>query len=250
MSHLQLVPESVEFAGNEVRALAPADPVDAEPLSDRWRELQERAERLDAQLAPRPAGRTGARVLVPLIAGLTVVLALLGGQPWQLPGRDGGGVADVPQSLLTFLLITAAVCVWVAGRVVRPQELLGSTGAVRLWWGLVAGAAVVSVTAALSLASYASGGGRPGELLVRSAVPLVPALLAGALARADGRTARIRVALGTGLVTVPLLALGWALLASAGSTAGLYDVLGMTLLAGAAPLLIAVAFVAADRRTR
>jgi hypothetical protein len=71
------------------------------------------------------------------------------------------------------------------------------------------------------------------------------------LAADRGRTARIRAALGTGLVTVPLAALGWALLASpAGATAGLPDVLAATGLSAVAPLSLAVAFVAADRRGR
>jgi hypothetical protein len=70
-------------------------------------------------------------------------------------------------------------------------------------------------------------------------------------ARRAGRAARIRVALGTGLVTLPLGALGWALLSSPDlSAAGLGDVLAMTGLAGVAPLILAVAFVAADRRGR
>jgi hypothetical protein len=50
---------------------------------------------------------------------------------------------------------------------------------------------------------------------------------------------------------VPLGALGWALLSSPDrSAAGLGDVLAMTGLAVAAPLVLAVAFVAADRRRR
>jgi hypothetical protein len=202
-----------------------------------------------------PTGPT-ARLVHPLAlaavgAGLTVVLALLGRQPWQLPQRDGSGVTAVPQSLVTFLLLSALICVWVAGRLVRPAETLRSTGAAQLWWALVAGAALVSLAADLSLASFAGTGQRPTDLLLRCAVPLVPAVLAGVLARNDGRAARIRVALGTGLVTLPLGALGWALLSSPDlSAAGLGDVLAMTGIAGVAPLILAVAFVAADRRGR
>ena len=244
---LQVVPDAVEprveFSGNQV---APA------PVSGRWAELAAEAARLDAELAALSAPRrerTGARVLLPVTAALTVLLALLGSQPWQLPGRVGGAVSAVPQSLLTFLLLCAAVCVWVAGRLVRPQEWLGSVVAVRVWWLVLAGAAVVSVTAALSLASYAGSDTRPGGLAARCLVPLVPAVLAGVLARADGRAARLRSALGTGLVTLPLAALGWALLAS-GSAATLTDALGMTLLSGLVPFALAIAFVAAERRTR
>jgi hypothetical protein len=190
-------------------------------------------------------------VLVAVGAGLTVLLALLGRQPWQLPQRDAGGVSAIPQSLLTFLLLCAVVCVWVAGRLVRPAETLRATAAAHTWWALVAGAALVSLAADLSLASFAGTGQRPTDLLLRCAVPVIPAVLAGVLARCDGRAARIRVALGTGLVTLPLGALGWALLSSADrSAAGLGDVLAMTGTAAFAPLALAVAFVAADRRGR
>jgi hypothetical protein len=197
-----------------------------------------------------------ARLVHPLVlaavgAGLTVVLALLGRQPWQLPQRDDGGVSTVPQSLLTFLVLCAVVCVWVAGRLVRPAETLRATAAAHMWWAVVAGAALVSLAADLSLASFAGTGQRPTDLPLRCAVPLVPAVLAGVLARRDGRAARIRVALGTGLVTLPLGALGWALLSSPDlSAAGLSDVLAMTCLAAVTPLALAVAFVAADRRGR
>jgi hypothetical protein len=247
-THLQPVSDVVEFRDNRVRddGAVPAAP------EGRFAELAAEAARLDAELdalTGRERTPTGARVLVPVTAGLTLLLALLGSQPWQLPTRVGGGVSAVPQSLLTFLLLCAAVCVWAAGRLVRPAETLGSATAVRVWWVVLAGSAVVSVTAALSLASYADSATRPGELAARCLVPLVPAVLAGVLARADGRAARIRAALGTGVVTLPLAGLGWALLAS-GSAATLTDALGTTLLTGVAPLAIAVAFVAADRRNR
>jgi hypothetical protein len=203
-----------------------------------------------------PARNTAVRTArLPVIAAttvaLTVVLALLGGQAWELPHRYGGGVSAVPQSLLTFLLLCAAGCLWCAGRVVQPAQTFRSPDAARIWWLVLAGSAVVSVTAALSLASYAGAGERPGHLLLRCAVPLVPAVLGGLLTRDDGRPARIRAALGTGVVTLPMTALGWALLASPAATpAGLPDVLAMTLSAGLAPFALAVAFVAADRRSR
>ncbi|WP_138757937.1 hypothetical protein [Modestobacter altitudinis] len=229
--------------GNRVDHLPEETPHDGAVLAD----LLRRAEALDDRAARERAPRVAGPLLVG--AALTVVLALLVRQPWQLPSRGVSGVADVPQSLLTFLLLAAAACVWAAGRWVRPAETLTSGGAAHLWWALVSGAALVSVAAALSLASYAGTGDRPADLVVRCAVPLVPAVLAGVLAAGAGRAARVRAALGTGLVTVPLGSLGWALLSSsARSTAGLADVLGMTALAAVAPLLLAVAFVAADRR--
>jgi hypothetical protein len=228
--------------------------VDSDPGRDGvWSNLLRRAEALDAHTPARPAIHR-LRPFAGMIAvgaGLTVVLALLARQPWQLPQRDGGGVSDVPQSLLSFLMLCAATCVWTAGRLTRPAQTLRSPAGAQLWWALTAGAALVSVTADLSLASFAGTGERPADLLVRWAVPVVPAVLAGLLARDDGRAARVRMALGTGLVTVPLGGLGWALLSSSDrSTAGLGDVLAMTGLAALAPLALAVVFVAADRRLR
>jgi len=215
-------------------------------------DLLRRAEALDARMAAESAPRVP-RTAGPVLAGavLTVVLVLLSRQTWELPQRGATGVTDVPQSLLTFLLICAALCVWTAGRLVRPADTLRSTLAAQTWWALVAGSALVSLAAALSLASFAGTGQRPEDLLLRCAVPLVPAVLAGLLAADAGRPARIRAALGTGLVTVPMAAVGWALLSSPPrSSAGLDDVLGMTVLAAVAPLALAVAFVAADRRDR
>ena len=199
--------------------------------------------------APRaPVGRAavGLPALAAVGAGLTVVLVLLGQQDWPLPLRDGGGMSDVPQALLSFLVPVAAACVWTAARLARPA---GPPAVVRVWWGLLIGAAVVSVAAVLSLASFAGAAQQPGDLVVRGLVPVVPAALAGVLVSEAGRRARIRAALGTGLVTVPLCALGWALAATAGS-AGLTDVLATTGLAGVAPLGLAVAAVAVDRRGR
>jgi hypothetical protein len=215
-----------------------------------WADLSRRAEALDALVSAEPRARSlRPAVLVLVGGGLTVLLALLGRQSWQLPQRDASGMSAVPQSLVTFLLLSAALCLWAAGRLVRPAETLRSAGAAHLWWVLVAGAALVSLAADLSLASFAGTGQRPTDLLVRCAVPVVPAVAAGVLAAEAGRAARIRAALGTGLVTLPLGALGWALLSSSvRSTAGLGDVLAMTGLAGVVPLALAVAFVAADRR--
>ncbi|NYJ07958.1 hypothetical protein [Petropleomorpha daqingensis] len=182
-------------------------------------------------------------------AALAVVLAMLAGQRWQLPLRTAGSVSHVPQSLVCFLLVCAGACLWAAGKATRPAETFRSPTAAQLWWVLTAGAAVVSITAALSLAADAGAHLQPTVLLARWLVPFVPAVLAGVLARRDGRGARIRAALGTGAVTLPLFAVGWALYASpAGVALATADVVSMVLLAGAAPFALAVAFVAAERR--
>ncbi|MQA36255.1 hypothetical protein [Modestobacter roseus] len=235
--------------GNAVAPLADAERP-ALPENPVMADLMRRAEALDARAAagttPRAMGPAG---LLGSLIGLTVLLTVLGRQPWQLPGRDGGGVSDVPQSLVSFLLISVLLCLCGA-RLVRPARLLPTVPAVRLWWALVLGSAAVSVAAALSLASFSTAAERPADLLVRCLVPVVPAVLAGLLASTAGRAVRVRLALGTGLVTVPLTGLGWALLSSAPvSTATFADVLAVTGIAGAAPLAVAVAFVAADRHT-
>jgi hypothetical protein len=194
-------------------------------------------------LLRRPLG------MASVIAGLTLVLALLARQPWQLPQRDGGGVADVPQSLISFLVLCALLCGWLAGRLARPAATLRSAAELATWWAIVIGAAAVSLAAALSLASHAGTGQEPEHLLVLCAVPMIPAVLVGFLAGEDGRAARVRLALGTGVVTVPLGVLGWALLSTVSAVA-LVDVLAMTVMSTALPFVLAVAFVAADRRSR
>ena len=182
-------------------------------------------------------------------AALAVVLGMLSGQRWQLPGRVAGAVADVPQSLVCFLLVCAAACLWAAGKATRPAETFRSPTSAQLWWALTAGAAAVSIAADLSLAADAGAHLQPTALLARWLVPFVPAVLAGVLARRDGRAARVRAALGTGAVTLPLFAVGWALYASPGGVAlATADVVSTVLMAGVAPFALAVAFVAAERR--
>ena len=201
--------------------------------------------------APVPVPRARAGRIALVTVALAVVLALLAAQPWPLPERTGGAVSDVPRSLLNFLVLAAGACLWAAGRATRPRETFRSPAAARVWWTTVVLAAAVSVAAALSMASYAGEGERPGGLLVRWMVPFAPALVAGVLARTDGRAARVRAALGTGVVTLPLFALGWALVAASGAfPLVLADVVVLTLLVGVAPFALAVAFVAADRRRR
>jgi hypothetical protein len=187
--------------------------------------------------------------LVATTATLAVVLGLLAGQPWPLPGRTAGAVSDVPQSLVCFLLVCAGACLWAAGKATRPAETFRSRSSAMLWWGVAAGAAVVSVAADLSLAADAGAHLQPTALLARWLVPVVPAVLAGVLARRDGRGARVRAALGTGAVTLPLFAVGWALYASPGGVAlAPADGAAVVRMGGAAPFARALAFVAAERR--
>ena len=201
--------------------------------------------------APEPVRAPASRwaPLLATTAALAVVLALLAGQRWPLPARAAGVVSQVPQPLVTFLLVCAGACLWAAGRATRPADTFRSPTSPQLWWALTAGAAVVSIAADLSLAADAGAHLQPTALLARWLVPVVPAVLAGVLARRDGRGARVRAALGTGAVTLPLFAVGWALYASPGGVAlAPADVVSMVLMAGAAPFALAVAFVAAERR--
>jgi hypothetical protein len=150
---------------------------------------------------------------------------------------------------VSFLLVCTGVCLWAAGKAVRPAGTFRSPTAAQLWWATTGAAALVSIAAALSLAADAGAHQPPGALLARWLVPAVPAVVAGVLARRDGRAARIRAALGTGVVTVPLFAVGWALFASPGGVVlPTADVVSMVLLAGVTPFALAVAFVAAERR--
>lgn len=195
------------------------------------------------------APASGWAPLLATTAALAVVLALLAGQRWQLPTRAASAVSAVPQSLVGFLLVCAGACLWAAGRATRPADTFRSPTSAQLWWVLTIGAAVVSVAADLSLAADAGAHLQPTALLARWLVPVVPAVVAGVLARREGRAARIRAALGTGAVTLPLFAVGWALYASPGGVAlAPADVVSMVLLAGATPFALAVAFVAAERR--
>src|SRR3954452_15632735 len=82
--------------------------------------------------------------LVATTAALAVVLALLAGQRWQLPGRTAGAVSDVPQSLVCFLLVCAAASLWAAGKATRPAGAFRSPTSAQLWWVLTAGGAVRS----------------------------------------------------------------------------------------------------------
>ncbi|MGY1603694.1 hypothetical protein [Geodermatophilus sp. SYSU D00815] len=230
-AHLQLVTDEV---AEPAVAAPPAEPAVAAP---------------PAEPAPATAPTAGVLRIAGTTVALAVVLGLLGSQGWPLPGRTADGVTDVPRSLVHFLLVCAALCLWAAGRVTRPARTFRSPTDAHAWWAVVSAAAVGSLAAALSLASWGGFGAHPADLLVRWTVPFVPALVGGVLARGDGRAARTRAALGTGVVTLPLFALGWALLASPGGIAlPVSEVVSTTLLAGAAPFAIAVALVTAERR--
>jgi hypothetical protein len=72
----------------------------------------------------------------------------------------------------------------------------------------------------------------------------VPALLAGLVARRRGKAAATTAALATAAVTLPLLGLGWSLLASRGSVLGGFGgSLWSTVVFGVLPFGLALAIV-------
>ena len=69
----------------------------------------------------------------------------------------------------------------------------------------------------------------------------VPALVVGLVTRRHGRAAHLRATLGTAIVTVPLLGLGWAITGEGGDVPGaLIDSLHSAVVFGAVPLLFAI----------
>jgi hypothetical protein len=72
------------------------------------------------------------------------------------------------------------------------------------------------------------------------AFTFVPALGAGLAARRRGSSTPLRLALGTGVVTVPLFAIGWSLFGSRDAFAAVVgNSLWNTLILGVAPLALA-----------
>ena len=69
----------------------------------------------------------------------------------------------------------------------------------------------------------------------------VPALIVGLATRSAGGRAQLRATLGTAVVTLPLFALGWALLDSSGGVVAFLGALYSTAFLGVVPLVIAVA---------
>jgi hypothetical protein len=188
------------------------------------------------------------RVPLPIaaIAGtavLTVLATLAGQHDWALPERVLGGwqVAAVPASLTVLVLLSAVVCVAVGARTtLRDSGLRPRDPAFLAWLFLVVVAAAALVWNALVLAADAA-------FVVGALIPVlhwaftfVPALLAGLVARKHRPATTLAVSLGTGVVTVPLLALGFSLFDSRGPVAvGVLSSLWSTALLGVLPLAFA-----------
>jgi hypothetical protein len=162
-----------------------------------------------------------------------------------VPERVYGGwqVAAVPGSLTALLVVSTLVCLLVATVVtVRDGGIEPRTPSGLAWLAIVLVSAGALVFNALVLAADASEVVGAIIPIFHWAFTLVPALLAGAVTYRREAAAAGTAALGTGLVTLPLFALGWALLYSVEPGIGaIGSTLWITAILGAIPLLIGVA---------
>jgi hypothetical protein len=199
-----------------------------------------------------PRGRLAALVVAVVV--LTVTATLLGARDWAVPERVPGGwqVAAVPGSLTALLAVTSGVCLLLAALLTAPAARLRWTEPAGLAWLAV----VLAATGALVFNALVSAAN--AEFTVGAVIPvlhwlftLVPALLAGAVTAGRGAAAAAVGALGSGVVTVPLFALGWALMVSREPlSATVPDTLWVTAVLGAVPLGIAVLLARGWGRTR
>lgn len=180
-----------------------------------------------------------------LLAGAAVALAvgacLLGSLGWARPERTTSGwqVAAVPASLLAVVVATGLVCLAVAVVLVRPSSL-GLRPATGAWWAM----ALLSVGAQVWNDLYVAALGDDGGAVIPVfdwLFTFVPALVVGVVTRRQGRRTQLRATLGTGVVALPLLGLGWALYgAFGGVAAGLGGGLYAAAVFGLVPFVLAV----------
>jgi hypothetical protein len=182
---------------------------------------------------------------------LTVVACLLGSLVWPLPERtlSGWQIADVPPSLFVLITGTAIGCLALVAALVRPASL-GTRLARATWWAL----GFVSVFALIwnDLYFAALAGTEDGAVIpvFDWLFTFVPALVAGLVTRRRGRATQLRSAVGTAVVTLPMLGLGWSL---TGRDASILRALSEGVYAaavfGVVPLLIAIVLTRAPGST-
>ncbi|MGY1858008.1 hypothetical protein [Modestobacter sp. SYSU DS0290] len=186
------------------------------------------------------SARPGPLPLAAAAVLLTAAVGVVGSLDWPAPRRtlSGWQVADVPASLLALVVGAALVCLAVAALLTRPWAL-GSTAATATWGALAVAAAFAQGWNDVYFAALSDEGG---------VIPVfdwlftfVPVLLVGVAARSLGRRAHLRATVGMGVLTLPMLALGWALYGDAGLTEALFGSLYAAAIFGAVPLLIALA---------
>jgi hypothetical protein len=193
----------------------------------------------------RGADRAGGRdpfVLGGAVLALSLAAAAVGALGWPSPTRTSTGwqVAEVPTSLLVLLLGAGLVCLAVAAVLSRPWQLPWPSAVV--WWlfGVVAIAA--HTWNDLYYAALADPLGGAVIPVLDWLFTFVPALAVGLAAVPAGRPGQLRVGLGTAVVGVPLLTLGWSLFgAPQGFLPAALSSLWPGALLGAVPVVVALA---------
>ncbi len=196
---------------------------------------------------PLASSLRGIGALVATIAVLTVGALGLGLLSWPRPEWSPSGaeiVSTVPTSLWALMAGASLVCLTVATLLTQATARLRLTEPAAVAW------LVIILLAASALVANAIYAAALGTIAFGALIPIfhwlftfVPALLAVTVTQRRERRARVFSALGTGVVTVPLFALGDALLVSPRSE--LVGSLFFTLVFGAAPLAVAAAIAGA-----
>ncbi len=179
-----------------------------------------------------------------LLAGIAVALTALacvvGALSWPAPTRTSSGwqVADVAPSLLAVVVGTGLVCLAVAAALVLPRTL-GSRLAARTWWVMAVASVLAQVWNDLYFAALDGSG--PIIPVFDWLFTFVPALVVGVVGRRHGWAAHLRGTIGTAVVGLPMLGLGWALASQQDSlSSALADALSTTAFFGVLPLVVAI----------
>jgi hypothetical protein len=186
-----------------------------------------------------PAGAAARRPEVAAVV-LTVLGCLLGALGWPRPAPTASGwqVTAVPAALLVLLVGTAFAGLAVGTLLVRPSRHSPVVRAT--WWLLGLASVFAQVWNDLYLAALAG----PGGIIpvFGWAFSFVPAAVLGLLTRRAGRASHRRAVLGTAVVTLPMVGLGWALYSSPdGVPTALLSALWSTGILGLLPVLLALA---------
>jgi hypothetical protein len=200
----------------------------------------------------RGAGRRDAFRLGAAALALTVLASAVGALGWAAPERTPSGwqIADVPGDLLALVVISGIACLAVAALLARPWSWRAPVAAV-VWWALGLATVLALVWNDLYVAALGTADDGPVIPVFDWMFTFVPALVAALVTRRRGRPAQLRAGLGTAVVSLPMVALGWALYSAPdGFVAGLGDGLYTAAVFGVVPLVIALAStVRTDRRT-
>ena len=135
---------------------------------------------------------------------------------------------------------TAVVCLAVAAVLSRPASL-GSPAATATWWVMAVASALALIWNDLYFAALASGKSGAVIPVFDWLFTFLPALVVGLVTSRHGRAAHLRATLGTAIVTVPLLGLGWSISGEGGTLPGaLAGGLYSAAVFGVVPLLLAM----------